>query len=105
MYSNSPSPHQGVITSQWKVKKKMTKKETCTSTGYLELIKPWFMLLWRPSLSSRQSLESPKVNLLCVAYILLESLRVAVWGKAASGFNLHSFLPRGKQDLFYGRRP
>lgn len=28
------------------------------------IIEPWFMLLWRPSVSLRQPLEPPKVNLL-----------------------------------------
>ncbi|XP_046512303.1 histone deacetylase complex subunit SAP30 isoform X1 [Equus quagga] len=46
------------------------------------LVEPWFILLQRPSVSLRRLLEPPKVKLLCVASILLESLRVVVWGEA-----------------------
>nr|XP_023492050.1 histone deacetylase complex subunit SAP30 isoform X4 [Equus caballus] len=45
------------------------------------LVEPWFILLQRPSVSLRRLLEPPKVKLLYVASILLESLRVVVWGE------------------------
>ncbi|XP_074194423.1 histone deacetylase complex subunit SAP30 isoform X2 [Rhinolophus sinicus] len=58
----------------------------------LRRYKRHFKLPTRPGLNKAQLVE---------AYILLESLRVAVWGEAAAGFNLHRFLPgeRPQKDI------
>ncbi|XP_077724702.1 uncharacterized protein LOC144295913 [Canis aureus] len=56
---------QEVVEISWRSKKEHFKKN---GVSYSDLVKPWFMLRWRPSLSLGQSLGPPvvSVNLFCV---------------------------------------